>query len=281
MNKILTILFLTICVGSRAQLSSIVERNDTIFNVNPSTGEWTQINQLPFKTINGNIIQGTGNLVITGSGAAWGEVTGTLSNQTDLQDALNAKEASILAGTTAQYWRGDKSWQALNAAAVGLGNVTNESKATMFANPTFTGTVSGVTASMVGLGNVNNTSDADKPVSTATQTALNAKASLTGSEVITNKTLGAFNVGIDAGSNDTYVVTLSPAPAAYATGLIVILKANTANTGAASVNVNSLGAKTIVKRLNTTLANSDILAGMFCYLIYDGTNFVILNPVVN
>ena len=43
-------------------------------------------------------------------------------------------------------------------------------------SPTFTGTVSGVTATHVGLGNVDNTSDADKPVSTATQTALNAKA---------------------------------------------------------------------------------------------------------
>lgn len=32
-----------------------------------------------------------------------------------------------------------------------------------------------VTKSQVGLGNVDNTSDADKPVSTATQTALNAK----------------------------------------------------------------------------------------------------------
>jgi hypothetical protein len=42
-------------------------------------------------------------------------------------------------------------------------------------NPTFTGTVGGVTKSMVGLGSVDNTSDADKPVSTATQTALNAK----------------------------------------------------------------------------------------------------------
>jgi hypothetical protein len=43
-------------------------------------------------------------------------------------------------------------------------------------SPTFTGTVSGITKSMVGLGNVDNTSDSNKPVSTATQTALNAKA---------------------------------------------------------------------------------------------------------
>ncbi len=44
------------------------------------------------------------------------------------------------------------------------------------ADPTFTGTVSGVTKAHVGLGNVDNTSDANKPVSTATQTALDAKA---------------------------------------------------------------------------------------------------------
>ena len=48
----------------------------------------------------------------------------------------------------------------------------------MFASPTFTGTVSGITATMVGLGNVDNTSDADKPVSTAQQTALNLKANI-------------------------------------------------------------------------------------------------------
>ena len=52
-----------------------------------------------------------------------------------------------------------------------------DSKAT-FNNPTFTGTVSGITKGMVGLGNVDNISDANKPVSTATQTALNLKANL-------------------------------------------------------------------------------------------------------
>jgi hypothetical protein len=45
----------------------------------------------------------------------------------------------------------------LTATSVGLGNVTNESKATMFANPTFTGTVSGVSKTAVGLSNVENT----------------------------------------------------------------------------------------------------------------------------
>lgn len=38
-------------------------------------------------------------------------------------------EPTISAGTTGQYWRGDKSWQTLNSSAVGLGNVTNIAQA--------------------------------------------------------------------------------------------------------------------------------------------------------
>ena len=44
------------------------------------------------------------------------------------------------------------------------------------ADPTFTGTVSGIDKTMVGLSNLDNTSDADKPVSTATQAALDLKS---------------------------------------------------------------------------------------------------------
>jgi len=42
-------------------------------------------------------------------------------------------------------------------------------------SPTFTGTVGGINSSMVGLGNVDNTSDLNKPISTATQNALDNK----------------------------------------------------------------------------------------------------------
>ena len=45
------------------------------------------------------------------------------------------------------------------------------------ASPTFTGTVNGITKSMVGLNNVDNTSDLSKPISTATQVALDTKVS--------------------------------------------------------------------------------------------------------
>lgn len=49
---------------------------------------------------------------------------------------------------------------------------------TVSGDTTFTGTVSGLTRTTVGLGVVDNTADADKPVSTAQQTALDLKANL-------------------------------------------------------------------------------------------------------
>jgi hypothetical protein len=68
----------------------------------------------------------------------------------------------------------DPVWiDSLAASKVGLGNVTNESKATMFSSPTFTGTVTGVTATHVGLGNVTNESKAtmfSSPTFTGTAT---------------------------------------------------------------------------------------------------------------
>jgi len=65
------------------------------------------------------------------------------------------------------------------------------------ASPTFTGTVSGVTKAMVGLGSVDNTSDAAKPISTATQTALDLKAD---SSAITELAQDAVNTAIIAGN---------------------------------------------------------------------------------
>jgi|GEM_PF-6723728 hypothetical protein len=55
--------------------------------------------------------------------ATWGNITGTLSNQTDLQDALNAKQALITLGTTAQYFRGDLS---LATFPTSLSSFTND-----------------------------------------------------------------------------------------------------------------------------------------------------------
>jgi hypothetical protein len=77
-----------------------------------------------------------------------------------------------------------------NTTALGLGNVTNESKATMFSNPTFTGTVSGVTAAHVGLGAVTNESKATmfaSPTFTGTPTAPTATAGTNTTQLATTQ----------------------------------------------------------------------------------------------
>lgn len=94
----------------------------------------------------------------------------------------------------------------------------------------------------------------------------------------------ALNSCADAGANDTYACSLSPAPAGYTTGQIFWFKANTANTGVATVNFNSLGAKTIVKLgggITTALADNDIRAGQYVAVQYDGTNMQMLSQLGN
>jgi hypothetical protein len=61
-----------------------------------------------------------------------------------------------------------------DASATARGVISTSSQ-TIAGDKTFTGTTSGITKSMVGLNNVDNTSDVNKPISTATQTALNLK----------------------------------------------------------------------------------------------------------
>lgn len=83
----------------------------------------------------------------------------------------------------------------------------------------------------------------------------------------------------DAGASDTYAISLPVAPASYVTGAHFRFKANTANTGPATLNVNSLGAKTIKKNYDVDLADGDIKASQIVSVVYDGTNFQLLSPV--
>jgi len=84
-------------------------------------------------------------------------------------------------------------------------------------------------------------------------------------------------VGFDNGTTDDYAITL-PDFKGYTTGMSVLFKANTVNTGACTLNINGMGAKAIVKGITTALSNADILALMWCQCVYDGVAFVLLNP---
>jgi hypothetical protein len=94
-------------------------------------------------------------------------------------------------------------------------------------------TPTGITKSDVGLGNVDNTSDANKPVSTATQTALDLKANLS-SPTLTGTPLAPTAT---AGTNNTQIATTAYADAAVAAlvdGAPALL--NTLNELAAAIN---------------------------------------------
>ena len=80
-------------------------------------------------------------------------------------------------------------------------------------------------------------------------------------------------VASDTGAANAYVVALSPAATAYATGMEVRFKAGASNTTTSTINVNSLGVKTILTRAGANLAANDILAGQIVTLVYDGTYF--------
>lgn len=132
------------------------------------------------KTIEGQSIVGAGNIDLTKSDVGLSNVDNTSDLNkpisTATQTALNGKENTIVAGTTSQYYRGDKTFQTLDKAAVGLGNVDN-------------------------------TSDANKPISTATQAALNGKQDTLTNPVTgtgTNNQIAFFNTtGSTIGSLST------------------------------------------------------------------------------
>jgi hypothetical protein len=49
-----------------------------------------------------------------------------------------------------------------------------------------------------------------------------------------------------------------------------------ANTGAATINISALGAKSIVKNGTTPLSAGDIVSGAIIQIVYDGTNFQLI-----
>lgn len=97
------------------------------------------------------------------------------------------------------------------------------------------------------------------------------------SAIFTQVGIKSLLYGVDGGSTDAYAITLLVAPASYSdiTGVPIFFKANTVNTGAATLNVNSLGAKSIKTPIGGDPIDGQIPAGAVVLVVYDGTNFVL------
>lgn len=73
--------------------------------------------------------------------------------------------------------------------------------------------------------------------------------------------------------SDTYVITINGIKE-YTDGMEVAFKAATANTDAATLNINSIGAKEIVKNHNITLTSGDIDVSQIVEVRYNATDDV-------
>ena len=83
----------------------------------------------------------------------------------------------------------------------------------------------------------------------------------------------------DSGSNDTYACTPDVPYTTYETGMRIDLRPNTVNTGAATVNVSSLGSpKTITQHDGTTLANGMLQAGLIYPMVLHASGTFRLMP---
>jgi hypothetical protein len=88
---------------------------------------------------------------------------------------------------------------------------------------------------------------------------------------------GATTIATVSGT-DTLTGSLTPAIVAYATGNLFSFVAVATNTGATTINLNSLGAKSITKSGTTALVAGDIVSGQVYLIEYDGTRFQLINP---
>lgn len=90
------------------------------------------------------------------------------------------------------------------------------------------------------------------------------------------------------GSSNAYAVTANSAFTAYETGIVLVFKANHSNTGAATLNVNAIGAKAIRKftTAEAALVSGDIIDDGIYVVRYDATAnsaagaWILENPTV-
>lgn len=145
-NRILALLAIsTVASYGAANDLLIAQRNST------DTGQLTRLVAHPGGGQNGLVVyNGTTllpQIILVGDGLNWSSGTLSTTITSAMQAEFDAKQDTITTATSSDYYRGDKTWQSLNKSAVGLSNVDN-------------------------------TADSAKPVSTATQSALDAKASI-------------------------------------------------------------------------------------------------------
>jgi hypothetical protein len=116
------------------------------------------------------------------------------------------------------------------------------------------------------------TPTANLPMGTFKFTGLSAGSAATDSANIA-QVQNSFGSFLTVSGTDTITATVSPSLTAYAAGQMFAFVAANTNTGAVTINISSLGAKSITKNGTTALVASDLTANYLFVIVYDGTQF--------
>jgi hypothetical protein len=119
------------------------------------------------------------------------------------------------------------------------------------------------------------TATANIPMGTFKFTGLGAGSAATDSATI-SQVQSSFGSFMTVTGTDTITATVSPSLTAYAAGQMFAFVAANTNTGAVTINISSLGAKSITKTGNTALSAGDLTANYLFVVVYDGTQFQVV-----
>ena len=88
----------------------------------------------------------------------------------------------------------------------------------------------------------------------------------------------AFTYLTSPSGTNTITAIASLGMSAYVAGQRFFFVAAATNTGACTLNINSIGIKSITKSGTNALGAGDIILGSVIQIVYDGTEFQLLNP---
>lgn len=94
---------------------------------------------------------------------------------------------------------------------------------------------------------------------------------------INNLESGIAHYAVTTGSSNAYLIDLVPnISSPIVAGNFFWMKANHTNTGAATINADSVGVKNIKRQDGSDPIGGEIVNGQLHLLVYDGTNFILV-----
>ena len=128
-------------------------------------------------------------------------------------------------------------------------------------------------------GTLNSGSELDNAIRMDRTAQTSTWPNITGPVAATHQHLTSNAVVTTAGTSTAYTATISPGGAftAYTANMGLIIKPNVASGAAPTINVNALGAKSIIHPDGSAVSANELLTTSYYQLIYNGTSFVVTN----